>query len=108
MVTDTLLKKGDKKMTDRTPFGYVVLKKQVLPVRHNKQGQLVAMLDDNPAHDYGLWRSVPQATVFSTIAEAEAALNRITAKCNHAWDWISHEERRCSRCGLVRLHTDYQ
>ena len=37
---------------------------------------------------------------------AAAAKVRWQAKCPHSWHMISHEERRCQRCGAIDFVPD--
>ncbi len=89
---------------DRTPIGWVVKKGGVWPVRRTKNGDLAIMFDDNPSHDWGIWRTKPK--VYKTEKAAERALEAIFRKCDHKWQVLSHEESWCPKCGAVRFVPD--
>ncbi len=45
-------------------------------------------------------------TTYATEEAAEKALGEMIGNCRHSWRVLSHEERRCTRCGAVEFSPD--
>lgn len=40
------------------------------------------------------------------VKKSEKAKATRRAKCKHSWEWISHEERKCVKCGEIEFMPD--
>jgi hypothetical protein len=93
-------KMGQKKWKSRHA-GFVVRQGTVREVRLGEKGDLLYTSGGVASYSDAVWPKI-----FESRQAAEKALKRMVDNCHHSWKWISHEERRCNRCGEVDFVPD--
>jgi len=85
---------GTEKWGQRQGSAFVVVHGKVHEVRLGMGGDLKFKNGAVAADACGVW---PVLFETQQEAETEAGMKRYT--CKHKWNWLSHEEAKCSKCG---------
>lgn len=92
-------------MAKKTPVsGYIIDRGEVKKIKTSSRGNLIDAENQGfiaYAHESDKWPKI-----YRSSNEAQEVLDRIFKKCDHKWETISHEERRCAKCHMYNFVMD--